>query len=192
VEARGPAGAPRPQWLIPGTLEGKDFFAFLREEPSRRRRFLGMTTPSATPANVKFTTRFDQAFGVSYEPAVSPSAPYDAVYAVAYAAFAAGAGPLDGAALSRGIDRLVPPGRPIDVGPAQIFDAVNALRAGERIDLNGAASPLDFDRATGESPADEVVLCVGADGRGAPSGAVESGVRFDAKARTLSGELRCR
>ncbi len=78
------------------------------------------------------------------------------------------------------------------MGPAQIFDAVTALQAGDSIDLNGAASPLDFDRASGESPSDQVVVCLAAGGaqkRGFD--VVESGLRYETKAKRLAGELAC-
>jgi serine/threonine-protein kinase len=190
VEDRWPRSSThKPLWMAPGTLEGKDFVALLERDRERRHRFFGLSTPSATRANVQFTMRYNEAFDPDVTPPVSPSTPYDAVYAIAYAAFASDDAQISGASISRGFARIVGGGAPVDVGPAHVFDAIAALRAGKNIDLNGAASPLDLDRATGESPTDHVVLCVG-DGDSGPEG-VESGIRFDARTGKLAGEMHC-
>ena len=71
---------------------------------------------------------------------------YDAVIAIALAAESAGS--LDGAAIR---DRLTPisgpPGAARLAGPAGVRAALEAVRAGQEIDYQGAASPIDWDAA---------------------------------------------
>jgi serine/threonine-protein kinase len=181
----------RPRYVLGNTFEGDELFRFLGKDAERRRRFLSITPPTATPTNAKFTMRYNEVFSPKVIMATSPASPYDAFYLAAYAAVAAGDGPLDGASLARAIPRLLPPGDPIDVGSPGIFAAAAALRAGKNIDLAGAYSPLDFDVATGESSADFSVLCVGASRDGTATESVESGVAYDARRKKLRGTLRC-
>jgi hypothetical protein len=108
---------------------------------------------------------------------------------LAYATFALGRDPVTGTSLAKAIARLLPPGRLIDVGPGGIFDALNALAAGESIDLNGATGRLDFDTETGEAPVDLAVLCIDPNGDAPTS--VESGLVYDASARALRGSMHC-
>ena len=190
LEARLPADAPRPTWVMGGPWEGEAFNAFVGSDAARRRRFLGLTPPSSTPANAKFTIRYNEAFSPAVTTATSPASPYDAFYLVAYAAFAAD-GAVTGASLARAIERLLPPGRAIDVGSTAMFDAFAALRAGEQIDLRGAFSSLDFDPATGEAKSSFAVLCVGVDGAGRAADSIESGLVFDAATGRIDGRMRC-
>jgi hypothetical protein len=142
--------------------------------------------------NAKMTARYNASYSPKVSVASGPASVYDAFYVLAYAAYAAGDGPLTGSSLSRGIGRLVPPGTSIEVGPTAIFDAFNALRGGDNIDLLGAASGLDFDMATGDARADFAVLCVKAGADGTASEVVESGVSFEARTNKLVGlPLRC-
>ncbi len=201
LESRWPAGIKRPAYVSASSILGDAFFTFIGTDAGLRRRFFGVAAPAATPANAKFTMHYNETFEPKMTVNDSPAGPYDALYLVAYAAFISGerapsdgdlaAGDLSGASLSRSIARLLPPGLAVDVGPAQIFQAVGALREGGTINLAGAGNPLDFDRTTGESPADYVIECVGVDARGHASGSVESGVGFLASAKSLHGTLHC-
>ena len=121
----------------------------------------------------------------------APNTTYDAFYLLAYATYAASGEPLTGASLSRAIARLLPPGRPIDVGPAGIFEAYATLRRGENIDLNGAFGTLDFDMTTGEVPFDQALLCASIDETGKAADSIESGVLFRSRTDSLEGALRC-
>jgi serine/threonine-protein kinase len=190
LEARWPRDAMRPVYLIKDYPHREEFGAFLNADAERSKRFFGVTVPFATPVNVKLTNHFNEHASQRVTLASAPRDPYDAFYVFAYAAFAAGDGPLTGTNLARGIARLVPPGTHIDVGPAEIFDAFRVLRSGANIDLNGAGSSLDFDLATGDPASDLVLLCA----RPSPSGGIaldESGIVYDAKAKTLRGHLAC-
>ena len=77
---------------------------------------------------------------------------YDAVIAIALAAEAAGS--TDSAAIRDQLRNVVqPPGRTVIAGPEGVAAALEAVRNGEEIDYDGAASPLDWnasgDLATG-------------------------------------------
>ena len=73
---------------------------------------------------------------------------YDAVIAIALAAEAAGT--TDSAAIrDRLRDVVQPPGRTMIAGPEGVAAALDAVRAGDAIDYDGAASPLDWN-ATGD------------------------------------------
>ena len=73
---------------------------------------------------------------------------YDAVIAIALAAEAAGSS--DSAAIRDQLRNVVqPPGRIVIAGPEGVAAALEAVRNGEEIDYDGAASPLDWN-ATGD------------------------------------------
>ncbi|MXZ46541.1 MAG: ABC transporter substrate-binding protein [Chloroflexi bacterium] len=73
---------------------------------------------------------------------------YDAVIAIALAAEAAGA--TDSTAIRDQLRNVVqPPGQTVIAGPEGIAAALEAVRNGEEIDYDGAASPLDWN-ATGD------------------------------------------
>ena len=73
---------------------------------------------------------------------------YDAVIAIALAAEAAGS--VDSAAIrDRLRDVVAPPGRTVIAGPEGVAAALEAVRNGEDVDYDGAASPLDWN-ATGD------------------------------------------
>jgi hypothetical protein len=194
---RGWRGGPalRPRYVVSGYILGDDFFAFLGRSAERRRRFLGVNPPASTVPNAKLTMHYNESFAPKVPLTASPGAVYDAVYVLAYALYALGGEPgttVSGTSLARAIGRLVPPGAPVDVGPANIFDAFNVLRAGRNIDLDGAATRLDFDLATGDSPTDFAVLCIGVDDAGRASQAIESGVTYRGATKTRGHlPLRC-
>jgi ABC-type branched-subunit amino acid transport system substrate-binding protein len=189
IEARWRDADHRPYHVLGATWEGAEFLKFLGKDAARRRRFLGLRTPSATPTNTKFTLRYNETFPDKISPSTAPGAPYDAVYMLAYASFVA-AGPT-GRELARGLEKLLPPGPHVDVGPGGIFDAFATLRTGGRIDLDGAWSKLDFDPTTGDAPSDFVVVCPGVGPDGSAADGVESGVTYDAATHKLEGSLAC-
>ena len=165
--------------------------AFAAGSTERRRRFFSLTSVSATPTNARFVARYSELYSEMVTRTYSPNSSYDAFYLVAYATLALGSEPVTGTALARAIGRLLPPGRLIDVGPSEIFDALNTLKAGENIDLNGATGRLDFDLETGEAPVDFAVLCVRGGTDPAAAESVESGLTYDATAGVLRGTMHC-
>jgi len=190
LEARWSRG-PRPIYVT--TTDFPDEIAtFAGSDAARRRRFFAMTNVSLTMTNAQLVLHYNQAHPDA--PVTRTSAPqpsYDAFYVLAYAIHALGDGRVTGPAISDAIRRLEPPGRPIDVGPAGIFEAFETLRAGGGIDLRGAIGSLDFDRETGEAPIDYAILCPGVNDRGTAQGSVESGLVFESGPKKLTGKLHC-
>ncbi|MBL9026626.1 MAG: protein kinase [Myxococcales bacterium] len=152
------ARGPRPTYLLTGSIEAEAVGELLRRHPTVGERLLGLTPPWQTPANVSFTRAYNAAFREKLSEAESPGAPYDSVYLVAYAASVASE-PRSGASLSLALARLSPPGEPIQVGPTSWLDGTARLARGERVDLFGTFSRLDFDPQTGESPTDYALVC---------------------------------
>jgi branched-chain amino acid transport system substrate-binding protein len=190
VEKAWPAGSARPRYLKAGAL-APDVVAFIGGSAERRHRFLGLTSESTTEANARFVARYNAAYADHVTRTFSPNSSYDAFYLVAYAALALGDAPVTGVALSGAVSRLVPPGRPIDVGPSAIFDGMNELASGQNIDLNGATGLLDFDLATGDAPVDLAVICADVDARGVSTNVRESGLVYEGASRSLRGAVRC-
>ena len=183
---------PRPYYVTASDFSAETI-AFAGMNPERRHRFIGVTNFSTTMTNAQLVLHYNVAH--PDEPVTRTAAPqpsYDAFYTLAYALYALGDATVDGAALSRSIDRLLPPGKVVDVGPAGIVEAFEVLRSGANIDLNGAIGSLDFDRATGEAPIDYAVLCLGVNDHGAALTAVESGLVYGASRKALVGTFRCR
>ncbi|WP_394836036.1 bifunctional serine/threonine-protein kinase/ABC transporter substrate-binding protein [Pendulispora rubella] len=181
----------RPRYVVAG-MYGDDFFQLLGKNTERRRRFMGVGLPTSTLVNAKLTMHYNETYTPKVTQSGAPGAVYDAAYLLAYAAYAMGDLPMTGSNLARGMARLVPPGEPIDVGPTKIFEAFRLLQEGKSIDLRGAATPLDFDLATGESPIDFALLCAGTDERGMANEAIEPGPIFRAAAKKIEGlPLRC-
>jgi serine/threonine-protein kinase len=180
--------APRPRYIKPNA-PSPAVAQFVAASAERRRRFFSITSSSTTEANARFVTRYGEVYHENVSRTFSPNSSYDAFYLLAYATFALGAERVTGTALARAVTRLLPPGRPIEVGPSAIFDAFNTLSSGGHIDLRGATGGLDFDTSTGDAPVDLAVLCVGGDADSASS--IESGLTYDTQAGALRGTLRC-
>jgi branched-chain amino acid transport system substrate-binding protein len=190
LETRWPERAPRPLYAgalpLPAAL-----FPFVGRSVARRRRFFGLTNVSTTTANARLVTHFNETFADKVTRTATPNGSYDAFYLLAYGVVALGDEPVTGPSLSRAIGRLLPPGKPVDVGPLAILDGLGALRGGANIDLEGTIGHLDFDPATGEAPVDMAILCVGVDRTGVATEGIESGMVYDAHADKLVGELAC-
>jgi hypothetical protein len=182
---------PRPIYLTESSLSPVTE-AFAGRDPGKRHRFFAVSNVSSTPTNAKLVLRYNLAFpGEPVARTEAPQPSYDAFYMLAYATYALGDGAVTGPALARALERLLPPGPKIDVGPAGIFAAFDALRAGDRIDLNGALGALDFDTTKGEAPVDYGIVCLGVDDHGHAAPAVDSGLVYDATAKRLVGAMRC-
>jgi serine/threonine-protein kinase len=180
----------RPTYVKIEPLVDEDI-AFVGSSADRRRRMFGLTMASNTPTNARLVMHYNQTFHADITRTLSPNTAYDAFYMLAYAVYALGDQPATGSNIARAFSRLLPPGKPIEVGPSNIFDAFNTLRAGQNIDLVGSSGSLDFDTTTGQAPTDDVILCVGVDDKGNASESVESGLVYDATAKKLVGKLHC-
>ncbi|UQA55964.1 bifunctional serine/threonine-protein kinase/ABC transporter substrate-binding protein [Polyangium aurulentum] len=189
VERRWPqARTFRPRYVVGTALMEKPFLDLVAERPEARKRLLGVEISTTNPSLAKFVVRYNELFPTKTTAFEATTAPYDAFYLLAYAAIAVGDAPLTGKSLARALTtRLLPPGEPIDVGPAGIYPALKALASGKSVDLRGAQTSLDFDPETGDATADFAVYCVDPT-RKAP---VESGLLFDAKTGKFRGTLRC-
>jgi hypothetical protein len=193
LEASWPKGAsaPRPVYLTTSGLS-RSATDFAGRDASKRHRFFAVTNRSTTMPNAELVLRYNAAF--PREPIMRTEAPqpsYDAFYVLAYATYALGDAPVTGPALSRSIERLMPPGLDVDVGPVQVGEAFEVLRSGGRIDLNGAIGALDFDPRTGEAPIDYAIVCMDVDDQGRAAATVDSGLFYDARGKKLVGALRC-
>jgi ABC-type branched-subunit amino acid transport system substrate-binding protein len=178
----------RPLYISPGL--DLHFLRSVDAVPGLRARFFPVTATSNTLPNARFVVHYNEVFADKITRSVAPNTSYDTVYVLGYAAYALRGAPATGAALSRSIPRLLGPGRAVDVGPAEIYDALDLLRKNENIDLNGATGRLDFDLTTGDAPVDQAVLCVVTDAAGHTVG-TESGLVYNATRGEFTGELRC-
>ncbi len=192
VERAWPAGAtPRPRYVSEGTWNdlGEGVVDWKRDALASRVYPIDLV--SSGPAALGFALRYNEVFTPRVTPATALASPYDAFYLVAYAIAALGDQPLTGRALASVIERLQPPGEPIEVGPTGIYPAFLALGAGRRIDLQGAATPLDLDAETGDTNGEFALYCLTLPKGGGPVRNVESGIVFDAARHAMRGSRRC-
>jgi len=190
VERAWPAGERfRPRYA--GVSHSSaELLEVVRQHPELRKRLFSSDSPTSTPVVAKFVLRHNEVFPTKVTALDAVSAPYDAFYTAAYAIAAVGAEPVTGVALARAIPRLLPPQTPVDVGPAGIFQALDALGSGKGIDLVGTVTSLDFDLETGDATTDSAIFCM----PGAPGSAlefVESGLIYRGRTGKLEGALRC-
>ncbi len=191
IEAAWPRTTPRPTYVIANNSLA-DFSSFLGTNVDRRRRLFGVLSSSSSPENARFVLRYNEAHTEKVTLTFNGSPSYDAFYLLAYAAFALRNEPVTGPALARAFARLVPPADAVEVGPTSVFGAITRLAAGGKIDLQGAATALDFSLSTGEVACDFALLCAGVDGGGrATRDDVESGVVFHESTRRIVGTPRC-
>jgi branched-chain amino acid transport system substrate-binding protein len=192
VEARArTSAAARPTYVL--VNDGTAGVAPLLVSDDLRRRVLAVLSPSNSAPNARFVIRYNQARAVPVTRMNNPSPSYDAFYLVAYGIFALGPGEaVTGSAIARGFARLVPPGKALEVGPTNVLEAFAILGGGGRFDLEGAASGLDFDLATGEAPSDFTLLCAAPAKNGKPSGQdAETGAVYRAKTGRTEGTFQC-
>ncbi len=148
---------PRPRYIY-GGLDDDVRAELVATWPDITARFVTIGV-GLSRARSKFAAHHAEVFGAS--PSRLSPTPYDAFYTLAYAALALGDAPITGRALARAIPRLVPPGEPIEVGPAGIYPAAAALARGSNIDLQGTYTSLDFDPRTGDATAEFTAFCFG-------------------------------
>jgi serine/threonine-protein kinase len=181
----------KPLYFI-GAHFNRGILEYIGTNRERRRRFFAVTNASSR-TNEELVLQYNRAYPneVPATPANCPQPSYDAFYMLAYGIYALGADAFTGSSLSRAMERLLPPGQPMDVGASNIFEVFQRLRQGGRVDLNGALGPLDFDLGKGEAPIDYALLCCGVDERGEATGSVASGVIYDAHERRIRGQMAC-
>ena len=191
IEERWPKTATfRPRYLTEGNWTDLGPASFDWKRGDLYRRIVSLDYPSTAP-QVRFAARYSEHFSPRVTPMTAPSSPYDAVYLFAYAAAALGEQPITGPSLAGALSRLQPPGEPVEVGPGGIYPAFLALSAGKSIDLQGAATSLDLDPATGDTKADFAFFCLALAAEGQPTRNIESGLVWDSRSRKITGTRRC-
>jgi tRNA A-37 threonylcarbamoyl transferase component Bud32/ABC-type branched-subunit amino acid transport system substrate-binding protein len=191
LESRWPTGTARPTY-VGANSSFASLASFAGTSVERRRRLFAIATDSSSASNARFVMRYNESHEQHVRLLVNPATSYDAFYALAYAIYALRRTHITGPDLARAFGRLVPPGKPVEVGPTAVLGALRELAAGRRIDLQGAGGALDFDLATGDVESDFALLCpaVGPDGR-ALGEDVESGAVYRARTRRIEGAPRC-
>jgi len=191
LEGRG-KGASRPYYVVPDVVDATDLAPLFARYPDLRRRVFGMYGPLDTPINREFTMHYNEHAKQEATLASSPSSVYDALYLVVYAAYVAavrGEG-TSGSAIARAIPALSR-GEHIGVGRSHVLEAFALIRRDQSIRLDGAATTLTFDVATGDVVEDLVLHCLVPIPRSTSFEARELPVRFDFAKGTWSGGLRC-
>ncbi len=194
VEEAWPADAgERPVYFLPDGGYVSQLVELMAANPSLRGRVFG-TAPAALGATFEpFRARYEATFrdGTSAD-SIGAAGAFDAFYLIAFALAAAPPeAPLDGAAVARGIGRLVPPGAPVELDQRAINSAFGALGRGENLDVQGASGALDFDVATGDTTAGLLVWCPAPSGSPPDALPVPSGRFLDPATGRLTGALRC-
>jgi eukaryotic-like serine/threonine-protein kinase len=184
LEAVWQAG-PRPRYVV-SSIEAGPLLA-----PGVAARVLDVESRGRASAEDKLHLRFGSVFDRKTTPTKSETGgPYDAFYALAYATISVGDAPVTGPALSRALARLAGGDTKIDVGPGGILEATAALQRGQGIDLEGTMTLLDWDATTGD-PTVELTISCARNGRTAVA-LTDSGLRWDRKAKRVTGTLACR
>jgi branched-chain amino acid transport system substrate-binding protein len=189
VETRWPASSPRPTYLI--VEDSSVTLAPLIGKKIDARRVFAISSATVPTRTAHFVLRFNMVHPGEATETINPGGSYDGFYMAAYAALALGDRAVTGPAMAAAIPRLLPPGRPIETGPTDVFAALTALSRGENIDLSGTSGSMDFDPVTGEWSPDFTLLCPAVDREGHVTRDRESGVTYVAKTRSVEGTLRC-
>jgi ABC-type branched-subunit amino acid transport system substrate-binding protein len=189
VEARWPRDVPRPTYVI--VEDTSAILAPLIGKTLDRRRVFAISNTGMPATTAHFVLRFNMLHPGEASETINPGGSYDAFYMAAYAALALGDGPVTGPAMAAAIPRLLPPGRPIETGPTDVFAALTTLSRNENIDLSGVQGPMDFDPVTGDWSPDFTLLCPAIDREGHVAKDRESGASYVAKTRSVVGTARC-
>jgi hypothetical protein len=181
----------RPYFVSATMLDNRRLITFVGASAERRRRFLGVELPANTDENFRFVNHFNATHADKLTPATAPGVIFDAFYVAAYAATVSRDARVSGLDVAAGMARLGGDAPAVSVGANGIFAAYEALREGKMLRLAGAGTQLDFEHATGEIPTDLAVYCMSIDLKGQAANPVESGLRYDHRAKALVGKLDC-
>jgi ABC-type branched-subunit amino acid transport system substrate-binding protein len=186
AEPKWPSGVRKPYWVYTHIqVVSSMVTAIQTADPSGdlAKRVLGVTYGTSTSDAYR---TFRQNFAGTQDPTINPdtidtNTTYDAFYTLIYAAIAAGNKQLTGANIAAGIANLVPAPSaiPINVGPGNITQALNALVNGGHVDLTGTSGPLDFNLQTGDVAQENQVWCIGAAAANQPAFPTFSSYFFD-------------
>ena len=181
----------RPRYILTDGAEIPEVWPIVGTNADLRHRILGTVPGTTADLYDVFVNHYKGKITDGSTPDQYTAAAYDAAYVLAYGVVAIGATPLSGPNLVGGLQKLVPPGKRIDVGAEAMNDAFAELLAGRNIDFNGASGPLDFDITTGEAESDIQIWCVDVDGTGKANAFKNSKEFYNATTRKLEGTIDC-
>lgn len=116
---------------------------------------------------------------------------YDAFYTAAYAlAWADARAQLDGAGVARALEHSSS-GASIDLGPAQLGEALARLLGGDDLDLTGTTSRLDWEPGTHATRSDVGLWCLGREPDGELSLVSAGSPIWRAQSGEISGSYSC-
>jgi serine/threonine-protein kinase len=188
IEQRWRADRARPIYVV-DQIWPETTRAVLRARPDLRARLFAVNT-ATTPALQRFVARYDEVYTPRITADEAVSAPFDAFYVAAYAIVASGRARPTGAELAGALGRLRT-GETVEVGAGAISATVAALGAGKSVDLEGTATTLDVDPATGDPRVRMTAYCLGPGAGVEPRDIVDAGVALGAGDGPVTGALRC-
>lgn len=192
IEAKWPAGKPRPFYVVTEISYDAAPFEKASLDDSVIARISG-THPFTSPERANNIQGFSTRYRLSYkEPPNGNFSGYEAFYATALAIAANGSQPvLDGPRISAGFSSLLG-GAPYDLGPGGPLNiALESLAKGQKIDIRGLYTDLDWDLATREIVTDMGMFCFTRQ----PGGPLEihdvPAVRWSATTGQVTGTYAC-
>jgi branched-chain amino acid transport system substrate-binding protein len=160
------------------------------ERTSLRKRLRGSVPGTSAENNPVFSTFVNSyQFSEGTPTTFGAAGAYDIVYLIAFGMASAGAQPLTGTNIARGLLRTVPPGTSIRVGPGALNTGFGVMTnpSGGNMDFEGASGPLDFDVTTGEAASDILIWCMRTNSQGQAVRQIESGLLYSATELELVG-----
>ncbi len=159
-----------------------------------RKRTRGFFPGRSTPASQDFFNfRFKPAYndGAALIPGVLEG--YDAMYVLAYTmAAASGKGPITSKSVVEAMPTILSGTERVNVGPQPFAATAKRLAAGEKINLDGVFSALDFDPQFGEAPSDATIWCIGIDPNSSKAFFNDAtGQYYDSAGNKLTGTYAC-
>ena len=182
------AAGVHPYYLVSDGGEVQELIDEVTAQPTIRTRVRGTVPGTNNPLFQSFALKYQGKYQAPAD-VFGMAGSYDSIYLMAYAIASLGSAPASGTGMANGMDKMVG-GVPIDVGTSQMQAAINALKGGGAIDINGASGPLDFDLTQHEAPSDIEVWCVVLDGKGNPS-FLPSGRSYDSAQQKMVGTYQC-
>jgi hypothetical protein len=204
---------PYEQWLIDTSVPANERPYYLGAHGLRNAKLTTLVDGLATDAKAdvrartrgffpgRSTAASQDFFNFRFKPAYSDGAAlipgvlegYDATYILAYAAaVASGKGAITSQSLVAAMPNVFKGTPKVNVGPQPFATTAKRLATGEKIDLDGVFSTLDFDTTVGEAPSDATIWCVGIDPNTTKAYFNEAtGQYFDATGNKLEGTYAC-
>jgi branched-chain amino acid transport system substrate-binding protein len=165
IEARLPASAPKPRYLIPEGARVTELVDTVKKSQSGlKQRILG-TAPGARQSDhfTDFSQRFSKRFGPA--PGNLAEFAYDATYLVGHATGVSRRRSPTGNELAAALKSVSckDAGALLLIAGFDISASFNTAMTERCVDFEGASGPLDFNNATGEALSDIALWCVASD-----------------------------